>query len=59
MKTYHDGAREERRAWMRHLRCLKVVVVSVKTLLAWGQERRKRYEQKPLGLGRAKGKAKK
>jgi len=51
MKTYHDGAAEERRSWLRKLRSSPRHTY-VDELIDWGRERVKRYRQRKGGLGR-------
>jgi len=48
-KTYHDGAREERSAWMQKLRNTTQEPVIAK-LIAWGKARPSRYKKRVGGL---------
>jgi hypothetical protein len=60
-KTYHEGARAERSAFIAKLRrevkatkdSNKVWAAAYCWLLTWALDRRKRYEARPGGLGRA------
>lgn len=67
-RTYHQGARDERRAILRKLRrelsaetarymrihpdCSPQVVCVLKTLIAWILQRNERYEKRPATITR-------
>lgn len=62
-KTYHDGAAEERKAFLRKLRRdLRIVgdrvaIQVLGALIEWVLMRHERYEKRKGGLGRKRKKA--
>ena len=49
MKTYHDGANEERKVWLAKLRRSKQTQ-QVLELIEWGTKRVLRYKKRKGGL---------
>lgn len=57
-RTYHDGANDERTAWLASLRRDEqiekspAVIAYIQKKVKWGLGRNERYNAKPGGLGR-------